>query len=143
MEYRRFVEARDVSELTTTYVSTDEILCKEYDYLYLLFYYRRKNASGALKYKIEYSLDNVTWYQSTIYEGGAVTSGSDTESEVQREEFVYGGTGVPAETFVHGPIEINQSANYLRVAVLEDSQGDEGDCGLDVVLTRRKQEVFN
>lgn len=143
-EYRVIDDARDTLVLTAAYVATDAIYCLEWDYFTLLFDYERADATGTLQWKLEFSLDGTTWYQSSIYDGGTVTVNTDAESNVQREEFIYGGTANESETFVYGPVELNQFAKWMRVSVMEGTeQVNPGDCGLQVVLSRRKQKTMN
>jgi len=143
-EFRKIVEARETATLTQTYVASDSILCLEYDFYTLLIDYERAEAGGIVAWKVEFSLDGDDWYQSSVYDAGAVASGSDTTSAVQREEFEYGGTANEAELFPFGPIEIDQFAKYMRVSVMESGeQVNEGDCGVKIVFTRRKQKQAN
>ena len=146
-EFRKIVDVRDTDTLTLLYVASDAFLCLEYDFYTLLIDYQRVDdvADGAVTWKVEFSLDGTDWYQSSIYDGGAVAVNSDTESNVQREEFTYGGTANEQEFFVYGPIEIDQFAKWMRVSVMEGGggQGEEGDCGVKAVLTRRKQKTMN
>lgn len=144
-EFRKIVEARETDTLTLSYVASDSIACLEYDYYTLLIDYERIVADGAVTWKVEFSLDGTDWYQSSIYDGGAVAVNSDTESNVQREEFTYGGTADEQEFFPFGPVEIDQFAKWMRVSVMEGGgdQGEEGECGVKVVLTRRKQKTMN
>jgi len=143
-EYRKIVNARDTATLTQAYVASDAFLCLEYDFYTLLIDYKRAGAGGAVSWKVEFSLDGDDWYQSSVYDSGAVASGSDTTSAVQREEFEYGGTANEAEYFPFGPIEIDQFAKWMRISVMESGeQVSEGDCGVKVVLTRRKQKTMN
>lgn len=142
--FRKIVDARDTAVLTTAYVASNAILCLEYDFYTLLIDYERTAAGGAVLWKVEFSLDKTNWYQSSVYDAGAVASGSDTTSGVQREEFEYGGTANAAELFPFGPIEIDQFAKWMRVSVMEGGeQVDAGKCGVKVVLSRRKQKVMN
>ena len=145
--FRKIEEARETATLTGSYVASDAILCLEYDFYTLLIDYERAVADGAVTWKVEFSIEDTptNWYQSSIYDAGAVAVNTDTESNVQREEFTYGGTANAQEFFVYGPIEVDQFAKYMRVSVYESGgdQGEEGDCGVKVVLTRRKQKTMN
>lgn len=142
--FRKIETARATATLTTSYVASDAIFCRDFDYYTLLIDYLRASVGGGVQWKVEFSLDGTTWYQSAIYDGGTVAVNNDTESAVQREEFVYGSTGAAAERFPYGPIELNQFATYMRVSVVEaGEQVDPGDCGVNVVLTRRKQKMNN
>jgi len=144
-EFRKIVDARDTATLTLSYVASDPIYCLEYDFYALLIDYERTVAAGAVTWKVEFTLDGTDWYQSSIYDGGVVTVNLDTESNVQREEITYGGVANEQEFFVYGPIEIDQFAKWMRVSVMEGGgdQGEEGDCGVKAVLSRRKQKAMN
>lgn len=144
-EFRKIVEARATATLTTSYVASDSIYCLEYDFLTLLVDYTRAIAGGSVVFKLEFSLDGTVWYQTSIYDSGAVAVNVDTTSTIQREEFEYGATGAAQELFLYGPIEIDQFAKYLRISVMENGGGlgNEGDCGVTVMLTRRKQKTMN
>lgn len=144
-KYRKIEEIRETATLTTSAVLTDEIYCLEYDFFTLLIDYERAAADGAVSFYFEFSLDGDDWYRNSIYDGGTVTVNADTESNVQREEITYGGTAAAQEFFVYGPIQINQFAKYMRVAFYESGaeQQSEGDCGAQLVLTRRKQMTMN
>jgi hypothetical protein len=144
-QYRKIVEARDTDTLSLVAEVSDSIFCLEYDFYTLLIDYERAVADGAVTWNVEFSLDGTDWYQSSVYDAGAVAVNSDTTSNVQREEFTYGGTAAAQEFFPFGPIEIDQFAKYMRFSVWESGgeQGEEGDCGVKVVLTRRKQMTKN
>lgn len=144
-EFRKIVDARDTDTLTKSYVASDPITCLEYDFYTLLIDYQRASAAGAVTWMVEYSLDNSVWYQSSIYDGDTVTVNTDTNSSAQREEFTYGGTANEQEYFVFGPIELDQFAKYMRVSVKEGGgeQALDGECGVKIVLTRRKQKTMN
>jgi len=143
--FRKIIDARDTATLTQDLVYSTAFLCLEYDFYTLLIDYERSVAGGAVTWVVEFSLDNANWYQTSIYDAGAVAANSDTASVVQREEFAYGGTANEPERFVFGPIEIDQFAKWMRIAVAESGGGEqeEGDCGVKVVLTRRKQKTMN
>ena len=144
-EFRKIVDVRDTATLTQAYVVSDGFLCLEYDFFTLLIDYERAVAAGAVTFKVEYSLDNTIWYQGSIYKGGGVAVNADTVSNIQREEMVYGGTAAAQEFIPYGPIEIDQFAKYMRISAMESGggAGEEGDCGIKCVLTRRKQGMTN
>jgi len=144
-EFRKIVDVRDTATLTLDYVTSDSFLCLEYDFFTLLIDYERAVAAGAVTFKVEYSLDDTIWYQGTLYKDGGVVVNNDTESNIQREEITYGGTANEQEFFTSGVVEIDQFAKYMRISVMESGggQGEEGDCGIKCVLTRRKQKMIN
>ena len=144
-EFRKIIDVRDTATLTTSYVASDPIYCLEYDFFTLLIDYERAVGAGAVSWKVEFSLDGTDWYQSSIYDSGAVAANADTASNVQREEFTYGGTAAAQEFFTFGAIEIDQFAKWMRVSAMESGGGlgNEGDCGIKAVLTRRKQKTMN
>jgi hypothetical protein len=145
-EFRKIVDARDTDTLEAAgaFDVSESIPCLEYDYYTLLIDYERGAAGGAVTWKVEFSLDGTSWYQSSIYDGGAVAVNTDTSSNVQREEFIYGATAAGQEFFPFGPVEIDQFAKWMRVSFAESGEvGSPGECGAKVVLTRRKQKTMN
>lgn len=93
-----------------------ELPCQEYDFMTLYVAYTRGDAAGAFKMKIEVSPDTSgdTWYQSTVYDAGAVAGGSDTTSLFQREELQYCATGVAVEKVV---FHVTLDAGVQRVRI--------------------------
>jgi len=144
-DYRKITEVRETDTLTLLPVLTDSVYCLEYDYFTLLIDYERIVDDGAVSFYFEFSLDGTDWYRNSIYDGGTVTVNTDTDSNIQREEIIYGGVADEQEFFVYGPVQINQFAKYMRIAFYEagGGQGEEGDCGAKLVLTRRKQTTHN
>lgn len=145
-KFRKISEIRETNTLEAAgaFDTPESVLCLEYDFFTLLIDYERGAAGGAVTWVTEFSLDGTVWYQSSIYDGGAVAINSDTESNVQREEVTYGGTAAAQEFFVYGPIEIDQFAKYMRVSFAESGQvGNPGECGATLVLSRRKQKTMN
>ena len=72
------------------------------------------------------------WARESIYQPGAVVTGVDTESLMQREFESYTATGAAAETFVYGPVELGHVIERLRMAALE--AGDPQEFGSLIVV---------
>ncbi len=139
-QYRKREVIRTPAILTAAYVASDPVQCLEYDFFALLIRYVRGDAGGAVSWIVEYSQDGTSWYQSSLYEADTLAAGDDAESGVQREIFEYTSTGATAELFAFGTIEINQFAKFMRVSFVETGVvGTPGNCGAELILTRRKQ----
>ena len=141
--FRKITTVRAADDLTAKFVISDSILCLEYDFYTLLFDYTRAAVGGGVTWKVEFSLDDSVWYQASLCEEDTAITGSDATSDVQREQFSYLSSGADQESFAFGPREINQFAKYIRVSAIEAGQGDPGECGIEMVLTRRKQAAMN
>ena len=102
-----------------------EMMCAGFDSAILYFSYVRGGAAGAFKFKVEVSphaSDSIiypSWFQSTLYEDGGVVAGSDSTSEMQREEVSYTATGAAEEKFAYGKIKLGGSIQRIRVACAE------------------------
>ena len=141
--FRKITTVRAADDLTAAFVISDSILCLEYDFYALLFYYTLAAVGCGVTWKVEFSLDGTIWYQGSLYEADVLVAGSDATAGVQREQFSYLSSGANQEFFAFGPREINQFAKYVRVSAVEAGQVDPGECGIEMVLTRRKQAAMN
>ena len=97
-----------------------EMPCPGFKTCTLFVSYTRAAAGGDVTLHVEASPDaaGATWHRVTVYDPGAVASGADTTSNLQRENLEYGSTGAGAEEFIYGPFEIH-GAERLRVACAE------------------------
>lgn len=97
-----------------------EVSCQEYDFMTLYLAYTRGDAAGAFKMKILVSPDTSgdTWYQTTVYDAGAVAGGSDTTSAFQREELQYGATAAAIEKFVFH-VTLDAGVQRIRIPCAE------------------------
>jgi hypothetical protein len=108
--------------------------CAGFDSVTLYISYTRGAAGGDVQFRIDYSPDSAgaVWHQGSVYAAGAVASGADTVSNVQREEIEYGSTGATAELFVHGPIALNGTVERIRVVAQESGVvGTPGNCEIE------------
>ena len=76
--------------------------------------------AGSVRFKIEVSYDNAptVWYQTTLYQAGALVAGADVNSSLQREDFLYTSTAAAIERFVYH-LELPSNVKTLRVAARE------------------------
>lgn len=84
--------------------------------------YTRGGAGGAVDFKVEAKrapTSLTVWHQLAQYSSGALTAGTDTTSNVQREEVRYQATGAAAERFVFGPIDLEGTVEQIRVSCQE------------------------
>jgi hypothetical protein len=87
--------------------------------------YTRGAANGAFDFQIftsPYAVDLPVvenWFAQSLYSPGVVNAGADTTSHVQRELVTYQSQGVPAETFVFGPIDLDCTVERIRVRTRE------------------------
>lgn len=97
-----------------------ELACPGFETVTLFFTYTRGAAGGAFGFKIELSPNfaGATWHQAALYDAGAVASGADSASNIQRESIVYGSTAAGAEGFAYGPFALN-GVERIRVAAHE------------------------
>jgi len=98
-----------------------EMPCAGFKDVMLYFSYTRGAAGGDFQFRVDVSPDSAgaVWHQGTIYDAGAVASGADTLSNVQREEIEYGSTGAAIERFAYGPISVEATVERIRVPAQE------------------------
>lgn len=111
------------------------------DYVTFYITYTRGAAGGDMQFRIEFSPYSADvagvedWFQGTIYAGGAVASGADTVSNLQREEVEYGSTGAAAEPYIYGPIALHGTVARWRIAAQESGVvGTPGDCHIVALM---------
>lgn len=97
-----------------------EMACPGFESCTLYISYTRAAAGGDMRFRIDVSPNSTgtVWHRASIYAPGAVASGSDTVSNLQRDAVEYGSTAAGAETVVYGPLDIRGSER-LRVACAE------------------------
>ena len=98
-----------------------EMACPGFQFVTLYISYTRGAAGGDMQFRIEANPDAAagTWYRGGLYDAGAVASGVESLSNLQRETIEYGSTGAGAETFIYGPLEIRGGMERLRVPCAE------------------------
>jgi len=97
-----------------------ELHCAGFSTCTLFISYTRGGAGGDMQFRPQVSPDSdgAVWHRSGIFAPGAVASGADTVSNLQREDIEYGSTDAGAETVVYGPFDIHGAAR-LRVPCRE------------------------
>jgi hypothetical protein len=89
------------------------------------FAYTRGGAGGAFDFQVQVSprlIDSATlqnWFPISLYDGGALAAGADTQSRIQREYMTYQATGAGVETFTFGALHISRNVARVRVACRE------------------------
>jgi len=88
--------------------------------LTLLCAYTRGAAGGAVQFKIEFSYDDAptVFYQTTLYQSGALAAEADAHSSLQREDFTYTSTAAAIERWPYH-LEIPSNVKTLRLAARE------------------------
>ena len=81
--------------------------------LTLLSSYTRAGAGGQLVYRVEFSLDLLTWFGTTDIQSVAVVPGTDTTVSQQQATITYQATGATTERFVSPTFTC--VGNYFRV----------------------------
>lgn len=94
--------------------------CVGFETCTLFIAYTRGGVGGDMQFRIEVSPDSTgtVWHRGGIYAPGAVASGSDSVSNLQRESVEYGSTGAGIEQVVYGPIDLRGAAR-IRVPCRE------------------------
>ena len=111
----------------------------------LYFRYLRGALNGDVQYRIELSpysadaiavADMIVWARATVFSAGAVVSGTDTLSNIQRADTEYGSGGAAAESFVYGPIDLGNTVERVRVLCRESGIiATPGECSIVAVFT--------
>lgn len=86
----------------------------------LLCAYTRGAAGGSVRFKVEFSYDDAptVFYQTTLYQAGALAAGADVNSSLQREDFLYTSTAAAIERFAYH-LEIPSNVKTLRLTARE------------------------
>lgn len=130
--------ARANAVLTAAYdAAPTEMRCAGFKFVTLYIWYTRGAGNGAVSWRMEVSpfsaggdagLTDV-WARCSLYESDAVTPGTDSSSELQREVVEYEATTDDREAFVYGPIRLAGNAMRLRVPCAETGvPGTPGTC---------------
>ena len=105
-----------------------EMSCPYFTHVTLTFTYTRAAAGGAFDWQIQTSPYSIAanvpagaseWVMESIYAGGGVVAGADTQSRAQREYQNYASQGVAAESFSFGPIALEGTIERMRVRARE------------------------
>ena len=102
-----------------------EVAVASIDWITFYIAYTRGGAGGDMRFRIQWSPYAATvagvenWFTGGLFAAGAVASGADSVSNLQREAIEYGSTGAGAETVIYGPLEIRGTIERLRVAYAE------------------------
>ena len=98
------------------------------DYLTLSLTYTRGAAGGAFDIQLQVSIYSVVgdvpagaqeWQTESVYAGGLLAAGADTQSRLQREYETYQATAAAVESFEYGPIALNNNIARIRVTARE------------------------
>jgi hypothetical protein len=113
-----------------------EMTCPGFTHCTLFISYTRGGAGGDMQFRIEANpvATGGAWYRGGLYAPGAVASGADSLSNLQRESVEYGSTAAGAETVVYGPFAIEGGVERLRVPCAES--GAVGTPGTVSILAR-------
>ena len=124
-----------------------EVICIGMDYALFYFSYIRGGAGGDVQFTIEVSpyvqdilapAGQSPWARATVFSAGAVVSGADSLSNIQRNTTEYGSTAAPVEVFVYGPLDLMGCVQRIRVACAESGNvGAPGTCGVVVYFSVR------
>lgn len=85
--------------------------------LVFLIAYTRGAAGGAVTAKVEFSDDNVTWFQSGHLNAPVFAAGSDSVFGLQRAEVKYQATGAAQELFLTPSFTV--AARWCRISLKE------------------------
>lgn len=100
-----------------------EMPCPGFGFVTLRIDYTRGAVGGDCQFKLEGShqsaLDSPVFGQGSAFVTGTVASGSDTVSNLQREEIEYGSTGAAIESITFGPIALRSGLELLRIPAQE------------------------
>ena len=107
--------------------------CAYFDDVTLYLTYTRGAAGGAFDLQIQTSAYSVAanvptdaeeWVTESVYAGGLLAAGADTQSRLQREFETYQATAADAEAFAYGPIALNGTIERIRIAARESGDTD-------------------
>jgi len=117
-------EVRAAAVITAIAQYTSWVSCQDKEWLQFYLTYERGAAGGIVEFQVQYRLSRLlgTYTQSAL-SVGAVASGADTTSLLQREWIRYGATAAGVEGFVYGPIQLGGCVEDFRVGFLESAAG--------------------
>jgi len=134
--YLNVQEARASAVLPAapTWDATPTVMpCMYFDDVTLYFTYTRGAAGGAFDLQIRTSAYSINanvpagaeeWVTESVYAGGLLAAGADTQSRLQREFETYQATAGDAEAFAYGPIALNGTVERIRIAARESGDTD-------------------
>ena len=105
-----------------------EMVCPYFEAVMLTLTYTRGGAAGAFDLQLQTSPYSIAanvpagaqeWGSESVYAGGVLAAGADTQSRLQREFETYQATLAPAESFTYGPIMLEGTVERLRIAARE------------------------
>lgn len=117
--------------------TSDWHFCKGASFLTLYIEYDAAQAGNAFAFYLDWSpcppYEGV--YGMSGYAMGPVVAGVDIQSGVQREVGNYTATGLAAEAFAWGPVELRNTAYKFRIHAHETGVvGNQGSFGVDAQL---------
>ncbi len=102
-----------------------EMPCPSLDWVNFYLSYTRGAAGGDMQFRVEispYSVDRAgveDWFQAALYAPGAVVSGGDSLSNLQRQSIEYGSTAGAIESVVYGPVALLKTTERVRIVCAE------------------------
>ena len=102
--------------------------CPYFDVVTFALTYTRGGAAGAFDIQLQHSLYSLVglvpagaseWITESVYAGGILAAGADTQSRLQREYETYQATGAALEAFSYGPISLSGTIERIRVTARE------------------------
>ena len=119
--------------------------CPYFEYVTLNLTYTRGGAAGAFDLQLQFSPYSVAanvpggaqeWETESVYAGGILAAGADTQSRLQREFETYQATGAAVESFAYGPILLAGTFERLRIAARESGNvGAPGTLQIEAVFS--------
>lgn len=107
-------------------------------------YWGNKFAAGAaFDFRLFVSPENpvTNWFQTPLYDAGALAAGVDVGSAVQREYITYTATGLAApELFVYGKIDLGGGVEWIFISSRESGDpNNPGTLRVDIDLEWEKE----
>lgn len=91
--------------------------CNTFKEISFLIRYTRGGGGGAITYKVEFSNDQVNWYQTAQFQAPAVVAGSDSIFLSQRNEIKYQATSANTEDFMTPTYTV--PSQFVRISAKE------------------------
>ena len=113
-----------------------EVAPAGFDWVMQYFTYTQAAVGGAVDFQMQvspYTVDSLVvenWFSQSAYAVGAVVTGADTTSTIQRELVTYGSTVAgAAQMFTYGPVRLDGTVERLRIRTRESGvTASPGDC---------------
>ena len=125
-----------------------EMPCPYTDWIMFYLSYTRGAVGGDTQFRVEvspYSSDLAgveNWFRASVFAAGAVVSGLDSLSHLQRGSIEYGSTGAAIENVVYGPFNLSKTAERIRFVAAESGVvGTPGTLHVVAVLGFREETV--